>query len=329
MTTQPHPTILDPLNPIFEDPQVTEVMIDAPNRVLFEKRGEIVDAGIDFGSFEQLRAVIDAVLAMAGAAFKPGQTVCDTRLTDGSRILAVLPPSSINSPTLVIRKFIDNQMTFEKLLEYRAITPEAIELLTSAIRANRNLVVGGGTGSGKTTVLNVLTGVIPETERVITVEPVMELSVRAPRLVRLCADLSPDQSYLDLILTAAKMRPDRLIFGELRGGEVLHILNLVNSGYDGAMMTIHAASPEDSLARMEAMCLMANVGLGLSEIRHLIASAIHLITQQRRMPNGARRITHITELCGFEEARYLLQPLFRYNEATDTLEATGAKASWS
>lgn len=322
------PPALALLEPILLDDKVTEIMIDAPDRVLVERRGQLEDTGVNFGSFEALRAAIDACLAMGGAAFKAGQTVCDTRLADGTRILAILPPTAVNSPCLVMRKFYQSKMTMAQVLEHRALSPEALAVLQQAIKARKNLLVAGGTGSGKTTVLNLLTEEIPAEERVVVVEANLELSVRHPRVVRLSADLSPDQSYLDLIHTAAKMRPDRLIFSELRAGETLKILDLINVGYDGSMMTLHATSPEDVLARVEAMCLMANAGLGLGEIRHIIASAIHVITNQARLPNGQRRFTQITELRGLEDDRYILQPLFRYNEDNDTLEATGAKPSF-
>jgi pilus assembly protein CpaF len=317
-----------PLEPILQDGDVTEVMIDGPERVLVERKGKIEDSGVKFASAEALRAAIDAALALGGAAFKPGQTVCDTRLTDGSRLLAVLPPTAVNGPCLVIRKVYRGKPTMAKLLEWNSISQAMYDLLKSAIRARRNILVAGGTGSGKTTVLNLLAEEIPPDERVIVVEAFLELQVNHPRVVRLSSDISPDLSYADLIGTAAKMRPDRLIFGELRGAEVMRLLDIVNIGHDGSMMTIHAVSPEDALARMESMCLMANLGLGLSEIRNMIASGVNLITNQQRLSDGSRKITQVTEVLGLENDRYVLQPLMRYNAETGEFERTLAKASW-
>ena len=319
---------LAPLEPILQDEFVTEIMIDGPERVLVERKGVIEDSGVKFASVEALRAAIDAALALGGAAFQPGQTVCDTRLSDGSRILAVLPPTAVNGPCLVIRKVYRRKPTMAQLLEWNALSPETYNLIKSAIHARRNILVAGGTGSGKTTFLNLLAEEIPPDERVIVVEAFLELQVKLPRVVRLSSDISPDLSYAELISTAAKMRPDRLIFGELRGPEVMRILDLVNVGHDGSMMTMHANSPEDALARVEAMCLMANLGLGLAEIRAMIASALNLISYQQRLPDGRCRITQITEVLGLENDRYVLQPLMRYNPETDAWQALLAKPSW-
>jgi pilus assembly protein CpaF len=220
------------------------------------------------------------------------------------------------------------QPTWEQLLEWGSVSREVLALFQSAIRAHCNIVIAGGTGSGKTTVLNRLTELIPPDERVVVVEAFYELQVRHPRAVRLCSDSSPDLSFADLVGTAAKMRPDRLIFGELRGPEVMHILDVIGMGHDGSLMTIHATSPEDTLTRIEAMCLTANLGLGIGEIRNLIASAIDVISVQQRLPDGSRKIVQVAELRGVENDRYVLQPLVRYDPEAGRFEFTGVKPGW-
>ena len=319
---------LSPLEPLLSDESITEIMVDAPGRVIVERKGKLVDAGIKFDSPEALRAAMDAALALGGVSFKPGQTVADARLADGSRILGVLPPTAVSGPYLVIRKVWKTTLTMDKVIEFGALTREALALLQSAIRARLNILVAGGAGSGKTTLMSLLTDEIPAEERVIAAEAFFELHLRHPRAINLSSDSSPDLSYVDVISTAAKMRPDRLIFGELRGAEVMRILDIVSVGHDGSMMTMHATSPEDALTRLEAMCLTANLGLGLGEIRNLIASTLQLIVHIQRLPDGRRRIMRITELRGLEHDRFVLQPLMRYNPAEDKLEATGARSSW-
>lgn len=325
--TDPSPLAL--LEPLLQDPAVTEIMIDGPDRILVERQGPTVeDSGLKFPSEAALRAAIDAVLALGGAGFQSGQTICDTRLADNSRALAVLPPTAVNGPYLVLRKVFRRPMTVQSLIDYRSLTAEVWDLLLGALRARRNVAVAGGTGSGKTTILNMLGDTLPAADRVVVVENVVELNIRHPRLVRLSADLSKDASYVDVIVTAAKMRPDRLVFGELHGAEAIHILSLLSTGHDGSLFTLHANSPENALTRIEAMCLMADMGLGIGEIRDLIASSVNVISIQQRMPNGTRKLTQITEVLGLENDRYVLQPLMRYNPETDAFERLG-QPSWA
>lgn len=201
-------------------------------------------------------------------------------------------------------------------------------MLKSALQHRLNILIAGGTGSGKTTVANVLTDDFSDEERVVVVESVYELQPRLGRFVRLAADSSPDHSVADLVELAAKMRPDRLVIGELHGPEAMNVLNVFNMGHDGSLTLIHANNPEDALTCLESMCLMANLGLGIREIRSLIASALQLITYQQLLPDGKRKLTHIVELCGLENGRYVLQPLFRYNRDTNTIDSTGAQPSW-
>lgn len=321
---------LAPLEPLLADETVTEIMIDAPDRVLVERKGKVEEAGIAFASVEALRATIDAVLALGGVVIQPDQTIAEARLADGTRVLAVLPPTAANnSPYLVVRKVWKITLTMNKLLELGVLDREAYDLLRSAILARQNILIAGGTGSGKTTFLGLLVEEIPPDERVIAVEATFELYLRHPRAINLSADSAPGVTYVDAVNTAAKMRPDRLIFGELHGPEAMRILDVVGVGYDGSMMTMHANSPEDALNRLEAMCLMANLGLGLGEIRNLIASTLNLVVTVQRLPDGRRRVVHIADMRGIENDRFVMQPLMRYNPSADRLEATGSKPIWA
>ncbi len=321
-------TALGPLAPLMQEAAVTEIMVDAPDSVYVERKGKLEATDVRFDSPEAIRAVIDAVLALEGITLGPQKTTHEVRLSDMSRFVAVIPPTALNGPCITIRKFFKVGMTMEKIIGFNAFTPEGHALLKGAILAARNILVAGGTGSGKTTFLNVLTADIPADERVVVVEETAELQPRAGRVVRLALESASGLSLVELINTAARMRPDRLIFGELHGAEVMRILEIISVGYDGTFMTMHADHPEDALARLEAMCLMANLGLGLAEIRRLIASTVNVIPVLQRLPNGSRKVTQITEVRGLEDDRYVLQPLMRYNPEADTFEMTGAKPSW-
>ena len=321
-------TALGPLASFYNDPDVSEIMVDAPDKVYVERNGKIEEAGVKFDSPEAVLAVIEAALALNKVKLGPNQTTERTRFDDGSRMLVVIPPTAVNGPSLVIQKLPKDQLNIERLIEFGALTREAHALLQSAIAARVNLLVAGGTASGKTTIVNALIADIPAEERVIVVEEVYDLLPTHPRLMRLCADGSPDLSFVDLIGLADKMRADRLVFGEVQGPEAMHMLELIRVGYDGSFMNIHADSPEDALARLEAMCLMANLGLGLIEIRNVIATTLQLIAFQQRLPNGKRRITQIVNLHGLEHDRYVLQPLFRYNPTEDKLERTEFSPKW-
>ena len=326
MNTPQFPNPLAPLEPLLSDPDVNEIMVDAPDRVLVQRNEQIVETEVKFASVEALRAAIDAALALGGAAFKSGETVCDTQLSDGTRILGVLPPTAVGSPYLILRKFFTRGMTWEMLLEYGSLSKEVHALLVEAIQAPVNLLIAGGTGSGKTTVLNLLAQSIPAEERIIVVGGA-DLPVAHPRRVYLSPSTQTALSTTDLIVTATKMRPDWVIFGELHGAEAIHLLQLFGTGFSG-MTSIHGTSVENALSRLEAMCLMANLGLGIAEIRQTIAAAFGVITCQRKFPDGKRRITEVVELTGIENGRYVLQPLVRYQEEMGQFERTPVKVSW-
>jgi pilus assembly protein CpaF len=329
MTIQAILTALGPLAPLYEDPAVTEIMVDSAERVIYERNNKLEDAAIRFDPPETLRNLIDNVLALAGVTLAPGETVKDIRFPDNrSRALVVLPPTAISDPYLVIRKTIFAQMTWDLLFKYGSMNQETYDLLQGAIHARANILVAGGPGSGKTTILNRLAELIPPDERVVIVEASHEFQINHPRAIYLEAHAA-GMSMNDLLDASTKMRPDRLVISELQGSEALHVLEVFNRGHDGCMTTIHSLGTEDTLTRLEAMCLMANMGLGLSEIRTMIASALQMIVYQRLLPNKKRRITEIVELRGIQDDRYILQPLMRYNPEKDVMELTGIQPNWA
>lgn len=323
---------LGPLAPLFSDPTVQEIMVDAHDRVSVvhhvDYGGRIEDVVSPFKSPEEVRAVIDEVLALGGNPLLPHKTIGEVRLPGGARFLAVLPPNAVNEPCFVLRRLALQPIEWESMIEWGFITREVCEFFQSVIRARVNTLIVGGTGSGKTTLANRLAELVPPEERVIVVEQVYEMQVRHPRCLHLEAGGPANVSYGELVVKASCMRPDWLNVGELYGPEAMRAIEVLSHGHTG-MATMHAASVEDALAQLEALCLMANLGLGLSEIRRLIAAALRLITYQELLPSiQARRVTHIVELCGVENDRYVLRPLFRYNPEQDRLEPTSARATW-
>ena len=318
---------LELLNPLLEDPDVIEIMIDGPERISIEKNGKIEDTNARFGSNDEVEEVIKEVLAMTGTKLEKGKTLYDVRLSDNSRMMAVLSPTSIKGHSVVFRKWMTKQITWEKLFEYKSVTPEVRDLIQSAINAHVSILVAGGTASGKTTVANRIVELIPSEERVVAVEQMHELQFDHPRSVFLEAEGNVSVEFNDLLTAGSKMRPDWLIIGELHGAETLHAMQIMGNGHS-AISTTHATSAEDALARLETLCLMANLGLGLDDIRQIITSALRLILYQERLPSGRRKVIQLVELKGLEDGRYILQPLMRYNIETETFEMTGAKPGW-
>jgi pilus assembly protein CpaF len=321
---------LGPLAPLYTDPTVMEITVDAPDRVYVWRAEKHEDLAMSFGSTEALRGVIDAVMALGGVTLGPDKTIGETRFPDGSRMLAIIPPTAPDGPCLVIRRFAStqraSQISWEFMLEHGVLSREAYEFLQNAMRASISTLVSGGTASGKTTLANRLIELIPADRRVVIVEAVHEINARHPRCVYLEAGGPANVPFADLIGTASIMGPDYMVIGEVWGPEAMRALQVKSHGHNG-LMTTHAESTEDALTRLETMCLMANLGLGLGEIRRMVASALQLLIFQEKLPAG-RRITQITELRGLENDRYVLAPLFRYNADKDALERTSTKASW-
>ena len=321
-------TALGPLAGLYTSPDVQAIMVDAPERILIDRRNQEAPtpSGITFPSAEALSAAVAAILSAAGVKLAAGQTVVDTRLPDSSRLLVILPPTAVHGPAMTIIKMPAHSMTWELLIQYGSINREAMDLLKRAVLARRNILVAGGHSSGKTTIMNLICEFVPPHKRIIVVQTDYDLQVRHPNTVFLAAGENDGPALSDLITAASKMRGDWLAVGELFGPEAMRVMEIFSRGHYGAT-TLHANSPEDALTRLETMCLKANLGLGLGEIRSLIASALHLIVHHERLPDGKRKIIQIVELRGLENGRYLLQPLFRYNPETQSLE-TAANPAW-
>jgi pilus assembly protein CpaF len=319
---------LGPLAGLFDDPEVNVIMVDGPRRVTIEKHDQIEESGISFKSDDEVKDIVEAVLKSVGIAFEKEKTIYDVRLTDNSRMLAVLTPTALTGHSVIIRKWQTHHITWEKLLEFKSVSPEVCDLIQSAIGAHVSMLIAGGTASGKTTFANRIVELIPPGERVVAVEKIHELQFRHPRAVFLEADETLNVKINDLMTTGSMMRPDWLVIGELNGAEAMRAMQIFANGHTG-ITTIHATSTENALTRLEAMCLMANLGLGLDDIRDMITSAIRLVIHQEALtPNGDRKITQISELRGLQNGRYTLQPLMHYNADTDAFEMTGAKPGW-
>jgi pilus assembly protein CpaF len=325
---------LGPLLPLYQDHEIGEILVDAPDRVYVDRSVEgewqLQDVASPFKSPEDIRSVMDAILGLDSITLGPDKTYADVRFPDSSRMMAMIPPTAIHGPCLVIRHMLGTltrQITWDNLIKWGAVTQETHEFLQNAIRANVTLLIAGGTNSGKTTMASRVAELVPSDKRLIVVEGVHEMQVQHPRCLYLEAGGPANVPFADLIEAASRMRPDWLIFGEVWGPEALRATQIMSRGHTG-LMNMHADSTEDALTKLEAMCLMANMGLGLAEIRRQIASALRLIVYQERLPSGRRKITQITELRGLENDRYVLVPLFRFNAEKDILERTSAKATW-
>jgi len=315
------------ITPLLENPAITEIMIDGTERITFEKRGGIEDSGLRFKSDDEVKAVIKEALKMAGVDFEEGKTIYDVRLGDNSRMIAILAPTSINGHNVTFRKWMKNPITWEQLREFNSVSAETRDIIQSALDAHVSILIAGGTGSGKTTFANRVVELIPSDERVVVVEQAHEMQFNHPRSIFLEADGAIATPINDLLTAGSKMRPDWLVIAELHGSEALRALQLMGNGHN-AISTMHATSAENALIRLEAQCLMANLGLGLDDIRQIITSALRLIVYQERLPNGHRKVTQLVELKGLEDGRYILQPLMRYDAEKDSFEMTGAKPSW-
>ena len=308
-----------PITPLLNDDSISEVMVNGPHQIYIERNGQLTAAGVRFSSNDELVRVIREIAAFVGRRIDEDSPMVDCRLPDGSRVNAIIPPLALDGASLTIRKFAKNPYTVEDLIGFGTLTAEAADFLEACVKGHFNMLVAGGTGSGKTTTLNVLSSFIPDNERVVTIEDAAELQLRQPHKVRLESrpariDGTGRVSIRDLVVNALRMRPDRIVIGECRSGEALDMLQAMNTGHDGSLTTIHANSPRDTLARLETLVLMSGVDLPQRAIREQIASAIHIIVQQSRLRDGSRRITNITEIVGREGDAITLQDVFIFEE---------------
>ncbi|MGO4590802.1 CpaF family protein [Paenarthrobacter sp. 2TAF44] len=307
-----------PLQRLLEDPLVTEVMVNRFDQIYVERHGHLALTDLQFSSDDHLRKVIERIVSKVGRRIDESSPLVDARLEDGSRVNAIIPPLAVNGPSLTIRKFSQVPLTVRNLIEWGSMSHEMAELLSACVLARLNVIVSGGTGTGKTTLLNVLSTFIPESDRIVTIEDAVELQLQQRHVVRL--ESRPPNiegkgavTIRDLVRNSLRMRPDRIIVGEVRGGESLDMLQAMNTGHDGSLSTVHANSPRDAIARLETLVLMAGMDLPLRAIREQVSSAVDLIVQVTRLRDGTRRVTHVTEVQGMEGDVVTLQDAFLFD----------------
>jgi len=310
---------LGPLEPFLADPSISEIMVNGPKNIYVERNGKIERTNAMFESEEHLMRIIERIVAPLGRRIDESSPYVDARLQDGSRVNAIIPPISLIGPTLTIRKFFRIPLTVEKLIEFGTVTPEVMEFLKACVVGRLNVLVSGGTGTGKTTFLNILSGYIPDDERIITIENAAELQLRQEHVVTLESrppniEGRGEVTIRDLVINSLRMRPDRIIVGECRGPEAFDMLQAMNTGHEGSMTTLHANSSRDALARLENMILMAGMELPHRAIREQIAGAIDLIIQLERLRDGTRKVVAITEIQGMEGDTIVRSDLFKFEQ---------------
>ncbi|MEK7278175.1 MAG: CpaF family protein [Chloroflexota bacterium] len=307
-----------PIEKLLGDSTVTEVMVNSAKQVYVERKGKLVLSDVTFEDDDHIERVIERILHPLGRRVDRKLPMADARLPDGSRVNIIIPPSAIDGPTITIRKFSTKKLIVEDLISFGSMTPEIAEFLRACVVSRLNIVVSGGTGSGKTTLLNVLSSMIPEDERVITLEDSAELQLHQPHVVRLEArppdpDGTGGETIRDLMKNSLRMRPDRIVVGEIRSGEALDMLQAMNTGHDGSLTTLHANNPREAIARIETMSLMGGLEIPLKVIRESVAKAVDMIVQQARLDDGSRKITYITEVSGMEGESVVTQDIFKYD----------------
>ena len=308
---------LGPLEDLIDDNTVTEIMVNAFDQIYIERNGRIEKSDVCFTSERAVLSAIERIVTPLGRRIDESSPMVDARLKDGSRVNAIIPPVALRGASLSIRKFAKRKLTGEDLLTFGSMSPQMLEFLTIAVRERRNIVVTGGTGSGKTTLLNILSNFIPATDRVVTIEDAAELKLVQPNLVALEArppnlEGKGQITIRDLVKNALRMRPDRIVVGECRGGEALDMLQAMNTGHEGSLTTAHANNPREALSRLEVMVLMSSMDLPMQVVREQIASAVDLIVHQRRYPCGSRKVSHITEITGLESGTIQMQDVFLF-----------------
>jgi len=307
-----------PVQMFLEDPSITEIMVNAEEKIFIERDGKIEETEACFMSRQHLRRVIDRIVAQVGRRIDESSPMVDARLPDGSRVNAIIPPLAVDGPVLTIRVFAKDPFQVDDLIGLGTLTPRVADLLSSVVEGKLNILVSGGTGTGKTTLLNVLSGFIPEDERIVTIEDSVELQLDQRHVIRLESrppnvEGRGEVKIRDLVRNSLRMRPDRIVVGEVRGGEALDMLQAMNTGHEGSLSTVHSNSPRDTLSRLETMVLMAGVDLPARAIREQIASAIDLIVHLSRLRDGTRRVVQISEVVGMEGDTITIQDVFRFD----------------
>jgi len=308
-----------PIEPLLQDESVSEVMVNGPKMIFVERKGQLTRANVAFDSNEHVMRIIDRIVSPLGRRVDESSPLVDARLPDGSRVNVVIPPIALNGPTITIRKFEKDPLGVQDLIRFGSMTAEIAEFLRACVFARLNMVVSGGTGSGKTTLLNVLSSFIPNDERIITVENAAELQLQQEHVVTLESrpaniEGKGEITIRDLVVNCLRMRPERIIVGECRGGEALDMLQAMNTGHDGSLTTLHANTPRDAIARLEVMCLMSGMELPVRAIREQIAAAVDVMCQQSRLRDGSRRVLFITETQGMEGEMITMSDIFEFEQ---------------
>lgn len=310
---------LGPLEVLLSDPTISDILVNGPKQVYVERHGRLEVTGIEFRDNAHLMHIIDKIVSAVGRRCDETCPLVDARLADGSRVNAVIPPLAIDGPSMSIRRFGADPLTWDDYIAYKSVTPEIRDFLSACVKARLNIIVVGGTGSGKTTLLNNLSSFIPDTERIVTIEDAAELQLRQPHVVRL--ETRPANiegkgriSIRELLINSLRMRPDRIVVGECRGAETLDMLQAMNTGHDGSLTTVHANSTRDVVARVETMVMMAGFDLPLRAIRQQFASAIQILVQAQRLPGGSRKLISVTEVTGMEGDVITMQDIFTFEQ---------------
>jgi pilus assembly protein CpaF len=306
-----------PIQPLLDDPEISEVMVNGPQYVYVEKKGKVSKTDITFLNDDHVMQVIHRIVSPLGRVIDADHPAVDARLPDGSRVNAVIPPVAIDGPSITIRKFSRERLNVARMIDYGSLTQAMADFLQACVVARLNILISGGTGSGKTTTLNALSSYIPEEERIVTIEDAAELQLNQEHVVRLETKApNPDgaggMSIRELVRNSLRMRPERIVVGEVRGGEALDMLQAMNTGHDGSLTTLHANTPRDAISRLETMTLMSGLDLPIRVVREQIASAIDLIVQQSRLRDGSRKVTQITEVAGMEGDTIVLTDVFKF-----------------
>ena len=333
---------LGPLEQLLKDPTISDILVNRYNKVYVERAGKLEITGLSFKDDQHLMQIIDRIVSPVGRRVDESSPMVDARLADGSRVNAIIPPLALDGPVLSIRRFGRDPITARNMIENRTLTDAMLEVLSSMVKGRMNILISGGTGAGKTTLLNVLSGFIPQYERVVTIEDAAELQLKQEHIVRL--ETRPPNiegkgavRQRQLVINSLRMRPDRIIVGEVRGEEAFDMLQAMNTGHEGSLTTVHANSPRDALARLESMFSMANLNIPERAIRQQIASAIHLVVQIARLPDGTRKVISVSEITGMEDDSIWMQDIFTFDrlgmdpdgKVRGVFRATGAKSRFA